>query len=740
MDLNFEKKKGAKDGQLQRPQHMRGLSMDPAHDSFFNVGPTPGKPFSDSDSILEDPYRAVPGVRSRSASRSNSPAPRRVATGDSYSTMQTYRHDPEAKLLPNAQAVPSSTGLRNEPITRHALMDEVRFDEKALPEPEPARFKDGLVPPKGDTTRDSYFEKNAHAMRRSNNYLQALFQNSEMSSWDEKDETPSQPSSHPESTASTVIDSSSTQGTKTPLTSISDADSLPPIPSSKMMDWQSPVISPTNETNTFSLDVNTSLQPEVVSPEPAPSVTGRKPLRLGMPATEEPIEVMAQHSVERKVTTPYEQDKHKSFDASLHNFHMSVQSAATSNLTDILNTPRESSAGAPPVPEMPNSRKQSTLHSIPNEDQYEVFHHRGRSIEPRMSLEPAHNTVPPRGESLTTGLPIEDEFAHTRFEQDEFDFDLPRDQSFASPMIQDEEFDHIPSREQSQVTIPEHQVNNENSMIPARGESLAAAMPNDEENDAEMFSQEDYEFFDDRRFSVPMRPLPPDDPNENPEERANRIRSFYKEYFDDSQPYTSHVPLPAQSGNYYEDYSTEYRGEPSLYDMGHEGFVVAAPFAQPVTRRAMTPPPRAPPRFNGNVEPRGRSRAGSALAPFPPRNQSSMGSYTPRNQSAMGNYGPRGRSAMSNHQSRVPSAMSNRSRRPMPPPQPLNSLPTPSKLRDDSAIFSAADFAPPVSFRERQNGRRPESPLGASRPYSPSVRAFVPLNSSFDDLSSMPSP
>lgn len=30
-----------------------------------------------------------------------------------------------------------------------------------------------------------------------------------------------------------------------------------------------------------------------------------------------------------------------------------------------------------------------------------------------------------------------------------------------------------------------------------------------------------------------VRPLPPDDPTENPEQRANRIRSFYKEYFEE---------------------------------------------------------------------------------------------------------------------------------------------------------------------------------------------------------------
>jgi len=172
----------------------------------------------------------------------------------------------------------------------------------------------------------------------------------------------------------------------------------------------------------------------------------------------------------------------------------------------------------------------------------------------------------------------------------------------------------------------------------------------------------------------------------------------------------------------------------------------------------LLPPPRAPPGF----ESRNRNRAGSAIGPAPmpflPRGPSSMANHNaprgrsamsnrpppPRGPSAMSGYlSPRGPSAMGQFPPRGPSAMSNRSqasRRPMPPPQALASLPTPSKLRDDSAIFNAADFAPPVSFRDRQNGLRPDSPLGSQRPYSPSVRAFVPLNSSFDDLGAIPSP
>jgi len=45
-----------------------------------------------------------------------------------------------------------------------------------------------------------------------------------------------------------------------------------------------------------------------------------------------------------------------------------------------------------------------------------------------------------------------------------------------------------------------------------------------------------------------------------------------------------------------------------------------------------------------------------------------------------------------------------------------------------------------VSFRERQMGRRPDSPMGTQRPYSPAVKTFVPVASSFEDLSAIPSP
>jgi hypothetical protein len=216
------------------------------------------------------------------------------------------------------------------------------------------------------------------------------------------------------------------------------------------------------------------------------------------------------------------------------------------------------------------------------------------------------------------------------------------------------------------------------------------------------------------RLSMSLRPLPPDNPADNPEQRAERIRSFYKEYFDDSKP----EPAGANIYNdYYEDYGSEYL-DGAIFDPATGAFVVTqpnAPYAEPVTRRAMTPPPRAPPRFRSNTGgPRpgpGRSSAASSGRFMPP---------------------PRGMSSMSG---RAPQP-----KRPRAPPTPLSSLPTPAKLTEESMMINPADFAPPVSFRERQNGLRPDSPLGSPRPFSPAVRPHTPLASSFDDMMVLPSP
>ncbi|KAL8818222.1 MAG: hypothetical protein Q9223_003089 [Gallowayella weberi] len=212
--------------------------------------------------------------------------------------------------------------------------------------------------------------------------------------------------------------------------------------------------------------------------------------------------------------------------------------------------------------------------------------------------------------------------------------------------------------------------------------------------------------YDVRRLSMGFRPLPPDDPTDNPEQRANRIRSFYKEYFDESKQ----LPNQPAAGQYYEDYDEHYLGDGAVYDPASGQFLVGQPQrTEPYGRRAMTPPPRAPPRFRGGA-----------------RHQATMSGGRPS---------PR---AFSSASSRFGSGSMSSPRPPLPPPGPLRVLPSPHLLKEDSFALPI-DFAPPSSYKDRQAGR-PESPRGGSRPYSPTVLAHLPLASSFDDLAVMPSP
>lgn len=209
--------------------------------------------------------------------------------------------------------------------------------------------------------------------------------------------------------------------------------------------------------------------------------------------------------------------------------------------------------------------------------------------------------------------------------------------------------------------------------------------------------------YDLRRLSIGVRPLPPDDPTDNPEQRANRIRSFYKEYFDDSRP------GPANAADYYEDYDQDYLGDGAIFDPVSNQYVTAGQrqYAEPYGRRAMTPPPRV-----GGRRHAATMSGSSRLMPPGPRAFSS----------ASGRFGP----------TRGPPKKN------LPPPAPLRTLPTPHMLRED-AFALPIDFAPPLSARDRQAGR-PESPRGAVRPFSPGVRAHLPLATSYDDLAAMPSP
>ncbi|OAX78212.1 hypothetical protein ACJ72_07484 [Emergomyces africanus] len=235
--------------------------------------------------------------------------------------------------------------------------------------------------------------------------------------------------------------------------------------------------------------------------------------------------------------------------------------------------------------------------------------------------------------------------------------------------------------------------------------------------------------FDTRRLTVGIRPLPPEDPSDNPEQRANRIRSFYKEYFDETSK-------PAPQEEYYEDYGQDDYHEDMPYDPGYAdpyyggghgdyntGFYPPEPppFAQPIGRRAMTPPPRMPPNFYHQ----------------PPRYQGAASAldYAPSHRtfsSTSGDPGPRAFSSISNRGQPIP-------RKPqLPPPGPLHILPSAHKLKDDTMILPI-DFAPGPTSKDRRAGR-PETPQGGLRPYLPVRPANISLASSYDDLAAMPSP
>ncbi|KAK3943499.1 hypothetical protein QBC46DRAFT_34196 [Diplogelasinospora grovesii] len=263
---------------------------------------------------------------------------------------------------------------------------------------------------------------------------------------------------------------------------------------------------------------------------------------------------------------------------------------------------------------------------------------------------------------------------------------------------------------------------------------------------------------DTRRLSVGFRPLPPDDimDSEDPEYRANRIRSFYKEYFDDSGRNDAAPPMPPmpqqhhhqqqqqqqqRGGNdYYEDYDDNYVAEGLPYfDPETNTFVM--PYAQPVARRAMTPPPTGQ-RFAGPKPPRAfHGSLANMNGPRGPRGP-------PRPDSSVSNaMGPRPGSSVSAAYGR-PRAGSTMSggrfggapRKPMPPPAPLNTLPNPSKLKDDSfALLGSIEFAPPESFADRARGRS-QSPAGERRPYKVNMPAHSPLVNAFEELPVLPSP
>lgn len=220
--------------------------------------------------------------------------------------------------------------------------------------------------------------------------------------------------------------------------------------------------------------------------------------------------------------------------------------------------------------------------------------------------------------------------------------------------------------------------------------------------------------FGNRRLSMGFRPLPPDGiPDESAEQRASRIRSFYKEYFDDQSGNHDRQSF-YQPGGYYEDVTDEYMpthhdDSTAVYDHSSGSYVVpgARPFAEPPTRRAMTPPPRMPQGYEG------------------PRSQSSMS----------GTQGPR---SYTSHNGRGPTTRAP-PRKPMPPPSPLKNMPTPAHLGED-AFAAPISFAPKVRVQDIVTGRDSPNFLSGERPYSPSVPVHTPLVSAFNELPNLMAP
>lgn len=246
---------------------------------------------------------------------------------------------------------------------------------------------------------------------------------------------------------------------------------------------------------------------------------------------------------------------------------------------------------------------------------------------------------------------------------------------------------------------------------------------------------------DTRRLSVGFRPLPPDElMDTDPETRANRIRSFYKEYFDESRPEAAHHQQQGGGVDYYEDYDPNYNSEAPYYDPDSNAFVM--PYAQPVARRAMTPPPSGS-RFPGPHGPRGYhgSVGGMSLpggrGPLRPGSSASNRYGPPRSGTSMSAaWGrPRAGSSVSGTGSRWGAP-----KKPLPPPSTLSTLPNPSKLRDDSfALLGSIEFAPPETFKDRAAGRA-QSPAGERRPYQLNVPIHSPLVNAFEELPTLPSP
>ena len=718
-DGKNKKKKGDLSGEGMSTRQMRGLSIEAGPYMFpDNVHDSRASLHSMSRSAAFDefnPYRPAdemsiraaspgPGMRGDNSSIGSSTLRRKEVPSNIGSTNTSHtnllRHpQPPPKSLPPGQHLPfvQSPDSFEKPPVSGALDGELKeFNSK----------QSGLAPAPVAKNRDSYFDKNALSMRNSTNYLGKLLYSREPSAEDRS--TPAKDNtmyssdkslkSNPESAGSTLVN---TPSQTTPKASISDYDA------------------PKIDVSEYNTMPRAFSPPGMMATEALPSAK-TLPSAKSLPATPRPDR---KQSAEKKQPSPPAPPKEVT---PLNHQSPPQQQQSPQNQQNAYRPQRTSSNQAYAEPYSAQQRQSNDNHpsNYASNSVGNYMNDNGNYGEynPYSQRESAssYGAQPTRGQSLTNQMPVVDEYS----QEDQYpqQSQYQHDQYHNQGQYQQDQYQQDQYQGQYEDQYQDDQYQNQYQQDSYASQDQYLQPPGESQNWEQNME------YDDRRLSIFMRPLPPEDPSDTPEVRANRIRSFYKEYFDRGQlanngrlqpggPNQNAVPYPQlQRGEYYdyEDYGQEYMNAATVYDPQNGGFVVGnAPYAEPVTRRAMTPPPRGPPRF------RGRNGPPSAPGSRPGSNMS-------------WNMPPRGVSAMS-FRGRQPQ------RKPRAPPTPLLSLPTPHLLNADS-VLTALDFAPPASFRDRQAGRRPDSPLGTPRPYSPTVRAHVPLQSSFDDLAVIPSP
>lgn len=387
---------------------------------------------------------------------------------------------------------------------------------------------------------------------------------------------------------------------------------------------------------------------------------------------------------------------------------------------------------APRVPEKaltkesPNNQRRSIGQiypsTAPHEEESATFHNAATVPRPENTREPRLPSI-----NLSNTAPLSQDFSLPAIDLDDYPYDEPQQYHSASdPNGQHGKNDRPESnalpdfderRETRQPTLP---VFNSPHLAEHEQQQQAHLGQQAEEEDYydDYYDDADESGYDPHRSTfMGERPLPPDDPTEDPEQRANRIRSFYKEYFDDtSKP--SRTPSKPSRQDYY-DGSENYTYDGYDVNQYYDGYGVNQYYDDQGSYPSSRNQSRVASSQARFTRPEGRHRATFSAGSFQP------GQRPRAYSSASGRMGPPGR--------RGPP------KKHLPPPKPLMTLPTPHMLKDDSFLtHMPIDFAPPGAFKGQRAGT-PDSLRGEMKPYK-AQRAHIPLASSFDDLAVMPSP